>query len=49
MRRTSIVSISALFLSGLVLGMWLGATGSWAQNNNNVSRAFDDETKTGKK
>src|SRR5262245_44586974 len=38
MRRTSIVSISALFLSGLLVGMWLGATGSWAQNNNAASR-----------
>src|SRR5215475_14445990 len=38
MRRTSIVSISALFLSGLLAGMWLGATGSSAQNNNAPSR-----------
>jgi outer membrane protein len=38
MRRTSIVSISALFLAGLVAGMWLGATGSSAQSNNTVSR-----------
>src|SRR5262247_1274103 len=34
MRRIRIVSISALFLSGLVTGMWLGATGSSAQNAN---------------
>ena len=43
MRRTSIVSISALFLAGLVTGMWLGAPGSSAQTlapaqNNNISR-----------
>ena len=43
MRRTSIVSIRALVLAGLVTGMWLGATGSSAQTptpaqNNNVSR-----------
>ena len=43
MRRTSIVSISTLFLTGLVTGMWLGAPGSSAQTpvpaqNNNISR-----------
>src|SRR5215831_275593 len=37
MRRTSVVSISALFLSGLLAGM-LGATGSSAQSNNAASR-----------
>src|SRR5262249_29544968 len=30
MRRIRIVSVSTLFLSGLVAGMWLGATGSSA-------------------
>src|SRR5262245_78734 len=43
MKPTSIVSISALFLAGLVTGMWLGASGSSAQTpppaqNNSVSR-----------
>ena len=34
MRRIRIVSISVLFLSGLVTAMWLGATGSSAQTAN---------------
>ena len=38
MRRTSIVSISALFLAGLLAGMWLDATGSSAQTNTVASR-----------